>query len=770
MKEKSISTTKLFELSCLVTAIAVAVRLLFHAIQGAGWMPIMADGILVMGLFGFYGITNQLKQPLGRVIHWYLLADQIAITILWIYWGDLSSAWAPSMVLIILIYILFLGEEQHKKQALAVSGVILIGSLMVQLQDGTIGFNNHRYWAHYTQMTLYISGVVTLLLGIVNNRVEAEREKAQEQAAILQKARKMAEQRRDLLMRLKDLQSDFFLEQDLQPSFDKLLQQLLEVTNSRYGFIGELDTSKENQWQIQPHAHFFAPLFEALPLEHQEAYFQDFFKEFHGGKSFIVKNNLKENIAEDEQYNPANHLGIAVTYSYKVVGAIVLSDRPEGYDETIIENLSPFISTYGSIIKNIRLKRAQKKYENELREAKELAEQSNRLKSQFLTNISHELRTPLSLILGPIDLLKNSSFKQLKEEQWLQQLSLIEKNSKKMLLYIQDIVDLSKLNSDTLKAKLNTIDLQSFLEKIYQQTNDIYSYRELSFELIYEPENKIGVYTDADKLEKIIENILSNAFKYTKDGAQEHVTLYVKLLENKLQILCCDSGPGISQEHFEQIFNRFYQVENPNESIFSGMGIGLALCKELSELLGLEISVRSKVGKGSCFTIHIPLHMLRKLNSTTSLATTNPTSEKRKQLIEAPKNGHKKSLLVVEDNRDMRSFLKQILQSEYKVYTAQNGKEALEILEEHPQQFQLMITDLMMPEMDGFTLIEKVQANAVFNHLPIIVLTAKTQFDNRLRNLRIGMDDYLTKPFEVGELQVMIKHLLKARAARERRV
>jgi DNA-binding response OmpR family regulator len=162
--------------------------------------------------------------------------------------------------------------------------------------------------------------------------------------------------------------------------------------------------------------------------------------------------------------------------------------------------------------------------------------------------------------------------------------------------------------------------------------------------------------------------------------------------------------------------------------------------------------------------------MLRKSPSTARFTANNAVSATKKQLLEASTNGHEKSLLVVEDNRDMRSFLKQILQSEYKVYTAQNGKEALEILEEYPEQFQLMITDLMMPEMDGFTLIEKVQGNAAFNHLPIIVLTAQAQFDNRLRNLRIGMDDYLTKPFEVGELQVMVKHLLKAKAARERRV
>lgn len=770
MKENSISTTKLFELSCLVTAIAVIFRLLFHAIQGAGWMPMVVDGILAIGLLGFYGITHYLKQSIGYIVYWYLLFDQIAITILWICWGDLGSIWTPSMVLIILIYILFLGEEQQKKQVLLVSGLILLVSLIVQLEGVTLEFNNRQYWSYYTQMTLYISGVVALLLGIVNNRVKVEREKAQEHTIILQKARKTAEQRRDLLMRLKDLQSDLFLEQDLQPGFDKLLQQLLEVTNSRYGFIGEVHISEASQWQIQPHAHRFSPLFEAIPLEHQEAYFQDFFKKLNSGQAVVIENAPDKGDAIDERYDAANYVGIPVTYSYQLVGAIVLTDCPEGYDEKVIDDLSPFISTYGSIIKNIRLKRAQKKYENELREAKEIAEQSNRLKSQFLTNISHELRTPLSLILGPIDLLKNSDFKKLKEKQWLQQLLLIEKNSKKMLSYIQDIVDLSKLNSDTLRAKPSTIDLQEFLEQIYRQTKDMYSYRTLAFELVYEPETTIGVYTDADKLEKIIENILSNAFKYTKDGAKEHVTLQVKLLENDLQILCCDSGPGISQEHFEQIFNRFYQVEHPSESIFSGMGIGLALCKELSELLGLKISIRSRVGKGSCFIIHIPHQMLRKINATANLTANNTVSKTQKQLVKVATNGQKINLLVVEDNRDMRLFLKQVLQSEYEVHTAQNGREALEILEEQPQQFQLMITDLMMPEMDGFTLIEKVQANAVFSHLPIIVLTAKTQFDNRLRNLRIGMDDYLTKPFEVGELQTMVKHLLKAKAAREQQI
>lgn len=765
MKEESISTAKLFELNCLVTAVAVASRVAFHIALGAGWLPIVVDGMIAIVLFVFYGLTRYKEQPLKKVIQWYLLTKEVAITLVWLCWGNIQSVWPPVVLLVILIYMVVLGSTHYKKWALLLNTIILLLIFALQFRPNLFGFNYSQYWASYTHLTLYISSMVTLLLGIVDNRVEAERQLAQQQASVLEKARKTAEQRRDLLMYLKDLQSDFFLEQDLQPSFDKLLQQLLEVTNSSYGFMGELEAGEELAWMSRTHAAVHAPDFAALAKEQQKMVISEFFKSVYEGNTPVINNQIKETVSPENQFGLSSYLGIPVTYNYKMVGAIVLANRPTGYSQAIIENLSPFISTYGSIIQNIRLKRAQKKYEDELRQAKELAEQSNRLKSQFLTNISHELRTPLSLILGPIDLLKKAEFKKLEEQQWLQQLNLIESNSRKMLSYIEDIVDLSKLNADNLEAKPSTINLYTFLEEIYQKTKTTYSYRKLPFRLKYELPEPIGVYIDAEKLEKIIDNLLSNAFKYTKDGAKEHVVLQAQLVDQELQIFCCDSGPGISKEHFERIFNRFYQIEQPNEGIFSGTGIGLALCKELSELLNVKISVQSQVGEGSCFTIHIPNSLLRKQQFSQSIQQQEATSVSTPQL--KPVDSGKPSLLVVDDNRDMRSFLKQILQLDYQVELAKNGREALEWLEKHPHQFQLIITDLMMPEMDGFTLIQQVQANAAINHLPIIVLTAKAQFDERLRNLRIGMDDYLTKPFEVGELQVMVKHLLKAKAARE---
>lgn len=769
MKEESMSTAKLFEFNCLVTAVAVALRLGFHIIQWTGILPIVADGLLVITLFAFYGITRYSDKPLESIIQWYLLAKQVAITVIWICWGDLRSIWSPIFLLVILIYMLVVGERHYKKIALIMSSFILLLVFVVQLQGDLLGFNYTQHWVHYTQMTLYISSAVTILLGAVNNRVEDERHRSQQQASILQQARKSAEQRRDLLMYLKDLQSDFFLEQDLKPSFSKLLQQLLEVTNSTYGFMGELDIDSDTAWMNRPHAHVHSLLFGQLPEAKQRMHVGVFFKHVYESGTFIINNNVKESIPVEDQYDLINYLGIPVTYNYKMVGAIFLANRPNGYNESIIEDLSPFISTYGSIIQNIRLKRAQKKYENELRKAKELAEQNNRLKSQFLTNISHELRTPLSLILGPIDLLKQSNFQQLKEEQWRRQLDLIEKNSRKMLSYIEDIVDLSKLNSEVLEVKPSIIALNHFLEHIYAQTKELYQYRELAFILNNTVKDTVGLWIDASKLEKIINNILSNAFKYTKDGTQEQVLLQAELTEKELQISCFDTGAGISEEHFERIFNRFYQVEQPHERIFSGTGVGLALCKELSELLQIEISVKSRVGEGSCFTLHISTTMLREVEVKPSLEQTKRGQTPRKNNKSQLATSNENRLLVVEDNRDMRTFLKQVLQLDYEVLTAKNGREAWEMLKEEPYGFQLIITDLMMPEMDGFTLVQQVQAHPVLNYLPIIVLSAKAQFDERLRNLRIGLDDYLTKPFEVEELQVMVQHLLQIQKTREKR-
>jgi signal transduction histidine kinase/ActR/RegA family two-component response regulator len=767
MKEESISTAKLFELNCLVTAIAVAMRWAFHVLSGAGWKPIVADGLLAVILFLFYAVTYRAKFTLKHIIEWYLLAKQVAITAVWLLWGDWQSIWPPLFVLMILIYMVAISEKHYRRIALIQSSIILVLTFLLVLQENSFWFNSRQYWADYTHMTLYLSTVVTMVVGVVNNRVEDERQRAQRQAVILRRARKTAEQRRDLLMRLKDLQSDFFLEQDLQPSFNKLLQQLLEVTNSTYGFIGELNTEDAEQWAVKPHAYVSTPQFNQYSRVEQNKRLKNFFRSVYEGGAPVINNDITTTIAKQNQYGLYNYMSIPVTYNYKMVGAIVVANRPTGYHERIIEELSPFLSTYGSIIQNIRLKTAQKKYEDELRQAKELAEQSNRLKSQFLTNISHELRTPLSLILGPINLLQQIDYQQLGEQQWRQQLEMIEKNSKKMLSYIEDIVDLSKLNSESLAATPTVVHLKDFLTTLYQRVQKEYAHRALPFTLEYQLSEQIGVYIDADKLEKIIENFLSNAFKYTKDGAEEHVILHAELVDEELQIFCCDSGPGISQEHFERIFNRFYQVEQPNESIFAGTGVGLALCKELSELLNIQISVKSSVGEGSCFTIHIPTDRLRAIAPPTAPPTTPKETAAAPAAPVAAPPSDKINLLVVEDNRDMRTFLKQILQGQYAITTAKNGLQAWNILQEQPQQFELIITDLMMPEMDGYTLIQKMQNSLLVNHLPIVVLTAKAQFDERLRNLRIGVDDYLTKPFEVEELQVMVKHLLKAKATRE---
>ena len=261
--------------------------------------------------------------------------------------------------------------------------------------------------------------------------------------------------------------------------------------------------------------------------------------------------------------------------------------------------------------------------------------------------------------------------------------------------------------------------------------------------------------TDGSKLQKIIDNLLSNAYKYSKDRGS--VRILVEELSDGLCIKVCDKGKGIPKAHQRDIFKRFYQVEAPDESIFSGTGLGLSLCREWSQALGYKIEVESELGKGSCFCLIIPQQFLalpEDASPTTALVDTTPVEKTRP------------CLLVAEDNRDMRLFLDQILGIDYEVVLAENGRRAWEALTKHPHRFDLLITDLMMPEMDGYALLDQVHKQPWADNLPVIVLTAKAQFDPRLGNLRIGMDDYLTKPFEVGELLATVQYLLSNRVFR----
>lgn len=757
------SIAQLFHLNCLATGIAVGVRLITHFFSETSPFPFFVDGCLMTILFTVYFFSDY-KKLYPKLILPFVVIIQTGVLILWLVFNGMDGFMAPAYLLMVVLYALYIKEEPYRKIIIGLTFFSTLTALVFRFQLRWDSIFIIGKWIEYSMITLYITGTTAIILDFVNKRLEEERKTSEEKAKKLDLARQKAEQKRDLLEMLKDLQSDFFLEEDLKDAFNNLLVQLLKLTNSTFGFVGEVAVEDNND-RLKTHAFFNLAQNQETTVVYQNDTNQvikganldllfDYIMEYD---TYVIANDptiLKQRGVSTEEINLKNFLGIAVTYNYKTVGVIGIANKEGGYNEELVNLLSPFLSTYGSIIQNIRLKRTQKEYENELKEAKDLAEYSNQLKSQFLTNISHELKTPLSLIMGPIDLLMKRSTMAMSPEELQSYLVIMQKNGNKMLSYIEDIMDLAKLNADKLTVSKNEIVLYDFIQSIYTLFETEVSYRTIDYRLEYKVNKTIVVALDAKKVEKILNNLLSNAFKYTKNGGS--IILSVQKNLTGIEIKVQDTGIGIPLEHLPHIFNRFYQVKKENETIFSGTGVGLALTKELANIQGLKIMVDSILSKGSSFSFVLPDDWI--------IGQTEEPQIDENKPIEDPiaiVNDQKQTILVAEDNYDMRLFLKNVLGTEFNVELTPNGLEAFDFLKENANSVCLVITDLMMPEMDGLELLEEIKKASWGVGLPVIVLTAKTDKENFSGALRIGVDEYLTKPFSIDELMATIQNLLE---------
>jgi signal transduction histidine kinase/ActR/RegA family two-component response regulator len=754
------SIEQLFYLNYFANGCAVCVRILTHLLSGVGPAAFLVDGALLILLFCFFYLSKQ-KNNYSKLILPFIITTQLFVGVLWLSFNKMDSLLAPSYFLMIFLYVLFSKKKEYQKLVYAISSIILVIALIIffylKWWDGSAYTEK---WIDYSMMTLYVTGIIAMGLNFVNTRIQRERIQSEGIEAQLNAEKKEAEQNRDLLAMLKDLQSDFFLEEDLKNAFDHLLAQLLNLTDSSLGFVGEVLLS-DDKHELKIHAlstvnsnrERSLNTLSCIPkedLDSLSAYVME-------TENYVIANKrsdleaAKVVLADRTLFD--NFLGIPVTYNYEKVGLIGIANREGGYDEDLVHLLAPFLSTYGSVLQNIRLKRTQREYENELKEAKELAEYSNRLKSQFLTNISHELKTPLALILGPIELLLTKPIEQFNAGELRNYLGIMQRNGNKMLEHIEDIMDLAKLNSNELTVQTKPVELFPFVQNLYILFKTEVAYRDIDYQLNYELNKQLIVPLDIKKIEKIINNLLSNAFKYTKEGGK--ITLSVLVIDQTITIKVEDTGIGIPSDHLPYIFNRFYQVKREGETIFSGTGVGLALVKELADIQGIEVNVESTLSEGSCFSFILP-YILPVSYVKESVAVVE-------NIIQAPilDKNQQFTILVVEDNYDMRLFLKKILKDEYDVILAENGLKGLEVVQADPSKINLIITDLMMPEMDGFELLEKLKKEASTADLPVIVLTAKHEKDSRLNALRIGVDEYLTKPFSIDELFATVKHLLQ---------
>lgn len=418
----------------------------------------------------------------------------------------------------------------------------------------------------------------------------------------------------------------------------------------------------------------------------------------------------------------------------------------------------------------IRRERLRNKLQMQTLEADKMHEM-DQMKSRFFANISHEFRTPLTLILGPMEKFVAETEDEKKREVY----KMMQRNTRRLLSLINQLLELSRLESGNMKLKTKPVALNPFLKSVVLSFSSLAERKEINFRFRYTDGNDVA-YIDSDKLEKIIANLLSNAFKYTPSGGDVIFSARFEKQQTDekylLDINVEDTGQGMSEEQQKQIFNRFYQTETPGTDMKKGTGIGLALVAELVQLHNGEISVKSKTGEGSKFIVRLPLekaayqeeNIFKKEENIFTEETIEPDlleDISEMEAIDEEEQEDKPTILVVEDNSDVRSFIKAILGHDYLMKEAENGEGAFHVATgEIPD---LIVSDVMMPKMDGIELGKRLRQEVATSHIPFILLTAKADESSQIEGFNTGADAYITKPFSAEVLKVRVKNLIENR-------
>jgi signal transduction histidine kinase/DNA-binding response OmpR family regulator len=535
---------------------------------------------------------------------------------------------------------------------------------------------------------------------------------------------------------------------------------------------------------------------------------------------------LIENLSKDKRFNSTEEekrairsvLCSPIWFEGKIIGIILMINKRDKkspdlmsgrFSENELTLLSIIAVQAGQIIKNSQM---QREAMIKMKEA-EIAE----LKSRFFTNISHEFRTPLTLILGPAEKLLAES----QSDDTLKQAGLIKRNAIRLLGLINQLLDLSKLEAGKLKLEASLSNIVSFVKGVTQSFESLAEQKDIELKVVAEKEN-VELYFDKDKMLKILSNLLSNALKFTPEDGTIIVSINLptpksppvegtfkselspplegrlvsakhqaevggvgqKLVGNNkvVTISVRDTGIGIPEEELPKLFERFYQVETSQVKKYGGTGIGLALTKELVELHRGFIKVSSKPGEGSEFTIELPpgKDHLNEDEIIEEGVILNPDEVGRKNLPElimddefkidslsqVPQDDiefteDKTIILVVEDNADVRDFIKDALGKDFEIAEAANGEQGIRKAEKLIPD--LIISDIAMPVMNGIELTRRLKSDEKTSHIPVILLTAKSEQESKIEGLETGADDYLTKPFDSKELRIRIKNLIYIR-------
>lgn len=400
-------------------------------------------------------------------------------------------------------------------------------------------------------------------------------------------------------------------------------------------------------------------------------------------------------------------------------------------------------------IRYVNKKSQEKQYKYQVAQEKEMYES----KINFFTNIAHEIRTPLSLISAPLEniiLSKDGS------QQTRKNLSTIERNTNRLLDLVNQLLDFRKIENDMFLLNFRYQDIPQILQKVHDQYSQEAGLKNIKMSLNISSKKILG-YIDSEALYKIISNLISNAIKF----ARNKIEIQLGTKNDMLFLSVRDDGIGIKNEYKDEIFKPFYQIKVTGNYSNNGSGLGLSLSRSLARKLGGDISVQSEYTKYCLFTLELPI--LTDVNISEQKYEENNIGETEQQeFIELTESESDAAILIVEDNEDLRSFMKECLIEHYGVFEAENGLKALQILENN--MIDIIISDIIMPEMDGLELCNELKMNTAYSHLPFILLSARTDTSTKIDGLNKGADIYMEKPFSIEQLKAQISSIIENRA------